>query len=241
MEGSLSVYKFAPGYAKKTKTAITKAKDKAFAVDTLAVLPIIKAIAESMEGSKDLTDVIKLIKDLGSHRLLTPEEDAVRRILRALHEDTYNAREPRSTLLRDLQRERDDARAREAREAEFRRVHDAELRRKNEEIEKLRRETEEAQMQAALEISKRTAEEEAVKRAEAEAIAELSSESEEVSEEPSETQAERDAREERELQEALAELSGASEIESIVKKGSTETLEDARLRDNMNPEYDRIM
>jgi hypothetical protein len=108
IEGSLSIWKLAPGYSKKTKPVIEKAKTKAFAVDTLAVLPILKATADSLYDASRWTDAVNLIRELGSYGLRSAEEEAVRRVLLGLSEGIEAERDRarvKSILMNELERE----------------------------------------------------------------------------------------------------------------------------------------
>jgi len=109
IEGSMSIFKFAPGYAKKTKSVIAKAKGKAYEVDTLAVLPLLKATAVSLYDASKWTDAVNLIRELGVYKLRSPEEEAVRRILLSISEDISDETERQRVkriLIDELERER---------------------------------------------------------------------------------------------------------------------------------------
>lgn len=108
IEGSLSIFKFAPGYAKKTKAAIKKAKGKAFEVDTLAILPLLKSTAVSLYDASRWTDTVNLIRNIGAYRLRSPEEEAVRTILLALSDDRESdiIKQTRKVINEELERER---------------------------------------------------------------------------------------------------------------------------------------
>jgi hypothetical protein len=232
IERSLSIYKFAPGYAKKTKAAVNKAKGKAYAVDTLAVLPVIKAIASTINDEKKWSLASDIIKRLGIYELSWREEDAIRRLLRAIRVDDMG----RETLLTSLERERE----RELRDSEFRKAHEAELRRKGEEIERLRQKAKEEQERADYEMAKRLQEqydkESAPKQeSESESESELESESESESESEQEEESEPKLRV-RKKEESEEEKEESEELEE--EKGKEGSFDELSL-DNMNTEYDR--